>query len=116
MFREKDGPRWKASTRKNYGKGHGGEAHFRALDKKTGKELGKVDLPARTNTAPMTYMHDGHQYIVVAVASPSLPAELVGLALPDARPPRVAPPPDHPSERLPGKPETTPGRQRSSPN
>jgi hypothetical protein len=52
----------------------------------------------------MTYMNGGHQYIVVAVASPSVPAELVALALPEARPPRVAPPPDHPSERLPGKP------------
>jgi quinoprotein glucose dehydrogenase len=90
-----------------YGEGRGGEAHFRALDKKTGKELGKIELPARTTTAPMTFMHDGHQYVVVAVASPSVPAELVALALPEARPPRVAPPPDHPSERLPTKPDAT---------
>ena len=99
-----------------YGEGRGGEEHFRALDKKTGKEVGNVDLPARTNTAPMTFMHEGHQYVVVSVASPSVPAELVALALPDARPPRVAPPPDHPSERLPGMPPPTPRPRHPSPN
>jgi quinoprotein glucose dehydrogenase len=69
-----------------YGEGRGGDRYFRALDKKTGKELGKIELPAQTNTAPMTFLHNGHQYIVAAVASATLPAELVCLALPDAKP------------------------------
>ena len=72
-----------------YGEGRGGDRYLRALDKRTGKELAKIELPAQTNTAPMTFMHDGHQYILAAIASGNLPAELVAVALPDARPPRV---------------------------
>jgi hypothetical protein len=37
----------------------------------------------------MTFMHTGHQYIVAAIASGNLPAELVAVALPAAKPPRV---------------------------
>ena len=68
-----------------YGEGRGGDRYFRALDKKTGKELAKLELPAQTNTAPMTFLHNGHQYIVVAIAGPTTPAELVAIALPEAR-------------------------------
>lgn len=32
----------------------------------------------------MTYMHKGRQYIVLSVAGPGHPAELVALALPEA--------------------------------
>ncbi len=72
-----------------YGEGRGGDRFLRALDKTTGKEIAKIELPAQTNTAPMTFMHNGHQYIVAATASGNLPAELVAVALPAARPPRV---------------------------
>ena len=65
-----------------YGEGRGGEPNFRALDKATGKEVGKIQLPAQTNTAPMTFMHNGRQYIVAAIAGAENPAELVALALP----------------------------------
>jgi quinoprotein glucose dehydrogenase len=65
-----------------YGEGRGGEPNFRALDKATGKEIGRVRLPAQTNTAPMTFMHDGRQYIVAAIAGAETPAELVALTLP----------------------------------
>ncbi len=68
-----------------YGEGRGGDRYFRAVDKKTGREIGKVALPAQTNTAPMTFMHNGHQYIVAAVASGDVFAEFVALALPEAR-------------------------------
>jgi glucose dehydrogenase len=34
------------------------------------------------NGTPMTYLHDGKQYVVVAVGSTDHPAELVALALP----------------------------------
>lgn len=65
-----------------YGEGRNGSPIFHAVDKRTGKEIAGIKLSATTNTAPMTYMHDGRQYIVAAVADPETPAELVALALP----------------------------------
>jgi quinoprotein glucose dehydrogenase len=66
-----------------YGEGRQGEPWFHALDKKTGREIAKIPLPAQTNTAPMTYMHEGKQYIVMAIAGDEFQAELVALRLPD---------------------------------
>ena len=43
---------------------------------------GTVELPATTDTAPMTFMHEGRQYIVMAVSGPNLPGSLVALRLP----------------------------------
>ena len=57
---------------------------FRAYDKATGKELGAVPLPGPQTGSPMTYLHEGKQYIVVAVSGQGAAAELIGLALPDA--------------------------------
>ena len=65
------------------GEGRGGDPWFRAYDKKTGKVVAEIELPAQTNHPPMTYMHNGKQYIVVSVAATGHPAELVALALPD---------------------------------
>ena len=65
-----------------YGEGRGGEPILHAVDKRTGEEVGRVRLPATTNTAPMSFLHDGRQLIVVAVAGPGVEAELVALALP----------------------------------
>ena len=42
-------------------------AMLRAYDKKSGKEVGAVWMPAQQSGSPMTYMVDGRQYIVVAV-------------------------------------------------
>jgi quinoprotein glucose dehydrogenase len=66
-----------------YGEGRGADPWFHAVDKRTGEEIARIELPATTNTAPMSYMHNGKQYIVVAVAGPGVEAELVALALPD---------------------------------
>ncbi|HUH14183.1 MAG TPA: PQQ-binding-like beta-propeller repeat protein [Longimicrobiales bacterium] len=66
-----------------YGEGRGGEPILHAVDKRTGEEVGRVRLPATTNTAPMSFLHHGRQYIVVAVAGPGVEAELVALALPE---------------------------------
>jgi len=44
-------------------------ARLRAYDKKTGEEKGAVFIPIVTTGAPMTYMHEGKQYIVVALGS-----------------------------------------------
>ncbi len=57
---------------------------FRAYDKKTGKELGAVPLPGPQTGSPMTYLHEGKQYIVVAVSGQGSAGELIGLTLPEA--------------------------------
>jgi len=59
-----------------------GGTKFMALDKATGKTLWSIDLGVGQNGTPMTYLHDGKQYVVVAVGSTDYPAELVALALP----------------------------------
>ena len=66
-----------------YGEGRSGDALLHVLDKATGEEIAVIDLPATTNTAPMTYMHNGRQYIALSVAQAGHPAELVVLALPE---------------------------------
>ena len=66
-----------------YGEGRRGDPWFHALDKRTGEEVARIELPATTNTAPMTYLHGGRQYIICAVAGAGHPAELVALALPE---------------------------------
>ena len=65
-----------------YGEGRGAPARFHAVDKKTGERLGTVALPASTNTAPMTYMHEGKQYVVVSVGGRTHPGAHVALSLP----------------------------------
>ena len=67
-----------------YGEGRSGDPVLHAVDKQTGEEVARIDIPATTNTAMMSYMHEGRQYIVLSVAdSPDVPARLVALALPD---------------------------------
>jgi quinoprotein glucose dehydrogenase len=60
----------------------GGGRMFRAFDKKSGKIAWEMELPAGTSGAPMTYMADGKQYIVVAIGGRNFPGELIALALP----------------------------------
>jgi glucose dehydrogenase len=59
-----------------------GGTKFMALDKATGETLWSIDLGVGQNGTPMTYQHQGKQYVVVAVGSTDYPAELVALALP----------------------------------
>ena len=56
-------------------------AMLRAYDKKTGQEIGAVNMPAGQTGSPMTYTLNGKQYIVVAVGG-NIPAELIAFALP----------------------------------
>src|SRR3989442_3651043 len=60
----------------------GGGKMFRAYDKASGKVLWEMELPAGTTGAPMTYMQNGKQYIVVATGWKDTPGELIALALP----------------------------------
>ena len=55
---------------------------FRAYDKATGEVVWETDLPSGTTGGPMTYLHEGKQYIVVAVGGSDHPAEYVALGLP----------------------------------
>ena len=60
-------------------------ALLRAYDKATGEDIaGRVEMPARQTGSPMTYMHDGKQYIVLAVTHTGLNGggELLAYALP----------------------------------
>jgi len=62
--------------------GAGGKK-FRAYDKADGKVLWETELPAGTTGAPMTYMFDGKQYVVVAVGSNDpKSAQFVAMSLP----------------------------------
>lgn len=54
---------------------------FRAYDKVTGDTVSEIDLAAGTTGAPMTYMHEGKQYIVVAVSSRATEPEWIALGL-----------------------------------
>ena len=51
------------------------------MDKATGKQVGAVKIPGRTTAVPMTFMHEGQQYIVFAIGGGNSPT-LVALALP----------------------------------
>lgn len=63
------------------GEGLSGEAVFRAHDKATGEVLATIELAGTTTGLPMTYMHEGRQYVVVAVGEGGQPSYLVALAL-----------------------------------
>lgn len=54
---------------------------FRAYDKTSGKVVWEADLGAGTTSPPISYMHNGKQYIVVGVAGANHPAELVAMAV-----------------------------------
>ena len=55
---------------------------FRAYDKDTGEVLWVTELQAGTAGAPLTYMADGKQYIVVGIGEANRPAEFIALSLP----------------------------------
>jgi quinoprotein glucose dehydrogenase len=57
-------------------------AMLRAYDKATGQEVGAVYMPAPQTGSPMTYMHNGKQYLVVAISGASYTGELVAFKLP----------------------------------
>ncbi len=71
------------STLLMYGEGRGAGPFFRAVDKATGQEVGAVEIPGATLTAPMTYMHEGAQYVVMAVGIRGEAGALVALRLPE---------------------------------
>ena len=60
----------------------GGGNKFRAYDKATGSVVWETEFAAGTTGAPMSYLWNGKQYIVVAIGGEDHPAEWVALGLP----------------------------------
>jgi quinoprotein glucose dehydrogenase len=70
-----------------YGTGRNGQDNppgLYAVDQATGKQVGKVEIPTRTTAMPMTFLHNGRQYIVFATGA-GMNTALVALALPPGR-------------------------------
>ena len=78
------------------GEGSGGQAVFHAYDKATGADVWQTGIPGPQTSLPMTYVHQGRQYVVVGVrgsaqAGASFGAQLVAFALPRPAPAGGAP-------------------------
>jgi len=56
-------------------------AMLRAYDKATGREVGAVYMPAPQSGSPMTYLHGGEQYLVVAISGAQYAGELLSFKL-----------------------------------
>jgi quinoprotein glucose dehydrogenase len=57
-------------------------AMLRAYSKTDGSDVGAVYMPAPQSGSPMTYMHNGKQYIVLAVSGGNYSGELLAFRLP----------------------------------
>ena len=71
------------------GEGATGQSSFRALDKKTGQTIWETNVPVGpVHSLPMTYMHNGRQYIVFASgnAATQTAAQLVAYWIPPPAP------------------------------
>ncbi|MBT8096030.1 MAG: PQQ-binding-like beta-propeller repeat protein [Woeseia sp.] len=47
------------------GEGSDDKPYLYAVDKLTGKQLGKVEVPEKSSYGMMTYVHDGRQYVIL---------------------------------------------------
>lgn len=77
------------------GEGSGGHPVFHAYDKMTGAELWQAAMPGPQASLPMTYLHNGRQFVVIGVrgsagnpqtGQPGYGAQLVAFAIPQAAP------------------------------
>jgi quinoprotein glucose dehydrogenase len=65
------------------GEGSGGQPVLHAYDKATGAEIWQTALPGPQVSLPMSYMHQGRQYVVVGVRGPQgSGAQLIAFAIP----------------------------------
>ncbi len=63
------------------GEGSGGRPILHAYDKRTGENIAEIPMPGNQTAVPMSYMYQGRQFVVVAVAG--RPAgQLVAFSLP----------------------------------
>ncbi len=61
---------------------NGGGNKIRAFDKATGQVVWQMALDAGSTGTLMTYLHQGRQYVVVAIGGFEHPAEFIALSLP----------------------------------
>jgi quinoprotein glucose dehydrogenase len=61
---------------------NGGGRKLRAFDKATGQVVWEMALDAGSTGTLMTYLHQGKQYLVVAIGGLEHPAEFIALSLP----------------------------------
>jgi quinoprotein glucose dehydrogenase len=61
---------------------HGGGRKIRAFDKATGQIVWEYTMSAGSTGTLMTYLHNGKQFIVVAIGGIQHPAEFIAFALP----------------------------------
>ena len=76
------------------GEGSGGQPVFHAYDKATGADVWQTAIPGAQTSLPMTYVHEGRQYVVVGVrgnAAAGSGAQLIAFALPRPAPAGGAP-------------------------
>lgn len=64
------------------GEGPGGDPVLHAIDKATGETIANIELPASVTGVPMTYMHEGRQFLVMTVSDFASPARIIALTLP----------------------------------
>jgi hypothetical protein len=65
--------------------GDGTNPLLHAYDKKTGEDIAQIPMPGMQTGVPMTYVHQGRQFILVPVAATAATgstAQLVAFALP----------------------------------
>ncbi|MCG8414284.1 MAG: PQQ-binding-like beta-propeller repeat protein, partial [Pseudomonadales bacterium] len=62
-----------------------GGPHFRAYDKNTGDVIWETVLEAGTTNAPISYMYEGKQYLLVAIGDREHSPELLAFTLPEAQ-------------------------------
>ena len=55
---------------------------FRAYNKESGDVVWEIELEAGTSGPPISYLHDGEQYILVAIGDREYSPELVAFKLP----------------------------------
>jgi glucose dehydrogenase len=65
------------------GEGTNGGSNLWVLDKRTGERIARLDIPSGTQSGvPMTYLHNGRQYVVFSTTAAGEPSEIVAYALP----------------------------------
>lgn len=65
------------------GEGTAGSGILWVLDKRTGARIAKLAIPSGTQSGiPMTYLHEGVQYVVFSTTAQGQPSEIVAFALP----------------------------------
>ncbi len=57
---------------------------LQAYDKSDGKLLGSIKVELTLHGSPMTFMHDGRQYLVITAGGAGEPAEMLAFALPES--------------------------------